>query len=111
MDLIKDYLKAKQAVYDHVGFKEDWVVCPLDDCTHYYWNVEGKTVKYADTQHELETEDGSYYEDDLYTQRFYPKWVYEGDDFTMVFCNPGVDGMKWFRLFDNSKRIKNVILL
>jgi hypothetical protein len=107
MKLIKDYEAALKAIYDHVGFVEDWVIYPLDDCTEKYWDVneEDKEVHYADSKQELEEQDGSYYVDELYTQRFYSKWVYEGEDFTMVFCNPGVDGMKWFRLFDNSKRV------
>lgn len=107
MKLIKDYETALQAIYDHVGFVEDWVIYPLDDCTDKFWDVneKDKEVHYADTKQELEEKDGNYYVDELYTQRFYKKWVYAGEDFTMVFCNPGVDGMKWFRLFDNSKRV------
>ena len=104
-NLIENYNKAKQALYDHVGFKEDWVICPIDDCTDEYWDVVGLTVKYADSQEEFIGEKGNYYTDDLYTQRFYNKWVYMGTDYTMVFCDPHVDGMKWFRVFDNKKRM------
>ena len=32
MELIKNYENALQAIYDHVGFKEDWVIAPIDDC-------------------------------------------------------------------------------
>jgi hypothetical protein len=107
MSLIEEYDNALQAIYDHVGLKEDWVVCPLDSKLDCYWNVDGNTVKYADSKEEFESEDGNYYEDELYTQRFYPKHVYEGKLFTLVFCDPHTDGMKWWRLFDNSKRINN----
>lgn len=108
MNLIESYEKAKQDLYDHVGFKEDWVVCPIDDQTHCYWQLNGSSVKFAETMEKLES-DGDYYLDDIYTQRFYNKWVYEGEKYTMIFCNPGVDGMKWFRVFDNSKKIQNEI--
>lgn len=104
MKLIQDYKNALQEIYDHVGFTEDWVVYPLDDCTDKFWNTDGKSVRYAKTIEDFDS-DGDYYEDDVYTQRFYKKWVYEGKDFTMIFCDPHVDGMKWFRLFDNSKRV------
>jgi hypothetical protein len=104
MKLIENYKKALEAVYQHVGFHEDWVVAPLDDETDKFWNEDGEIVRYADSVEELERETGNYYEDEIYKQRFYSKWVYEGKDFTMIFCNPGVDGMQWFRLFDNSKR-------
>jgi hypothetical protein len=104
LDLVKNYNKALQDIYDHVGFTEDYVICPLDDCTERFWDTNGETVFFADTEQELETRDGNYYEDEVYTQRFYNKWMYEGKDFTMIFCNPQTDGMRWFRLFDNSKR-------
>ena len=49
MELIKNYLDARQAIYDHVGFKEDWVVYPIDDCTDKFWSEDGKIVRYANT--------------------------------------------------------------
>lgn len=106
-ELIKNYEEAKRAIYDHVGFgEESWVVCPIEDCTEYVWKINTPLVTFAENLEELEdVEAGKYYQDEIYTQRFYDKWVYEGKDLTMVFCNPDVDGMKWFRLFDNSKRI------
>lgn len=105
MKLIKNYEKALQAIYDHVGFEESWVVYPIDDQTHCFWKLNGMTVCYAKTRKALKAEDGEYYEDGIYTQRFYSKHVYEGVDFTMIFCDSGVDGMRWFRLFDNRKKI------
>jgi hypothetical protein len=105
LQLIANYQKALDAIYEHVGLKEDWVVCPLDDCTDKYWYTDGKTyVRYANTIKEF-YDCTCFYEDEIYTQRFYPKWVYEGKDFTLIFCDPGVDGMKWWRLFDNKKQI------
>ena len=105
MNLMESYEKAKQDLYDHVGFTEDWVVCPIDDQTHCFWDLKGDSVKFSETMEKFNS-DGDYYLDEIYTQRFYSKWVYEGEKYTMVFCNPGVDGMKWFRVFDNSKRVK-----
>jgi hypothetical protein len=105
MELIENYQKALEAIYAHVGFKEDWVVYPLDDQTDSYWNEDGESVMWADSVEEFESESGNYYQDEIYKQRFYSKWVYEGKDFTMIFCNPMTDGMKWFRLFDNNKRL------
>ena len=107
MNLIENYQKALDSVYEHVGFKEEWVVCPLDDCTEYYWYANEDIVRFALTLEQFNS-DGDYYEDDIYTQRFYKKWIYEGADFTMIFCDPHTDGMKWFRLFDNKKRILNL---
>jgi hypothetical protein len=104
MELISNYSKALQAIYDHVGFVEDWVVYPIDIRTECFWRVDGNSVRYADTEEKFNS-NGDYYLDDIYTQRFYSKWVYEGEKYTMIFCNPCVDGMKWFRIFDNNKRM------
>lgn len=111
-DVLKNYNKALQEIYDHVGFKEDWVVCPIDDASEYFWSIIGvnRAVRYIEIDKpyiQKEIEDGNYYEDEIYQQRFYSKWIYRGKDFTMIFCNPGVDGMKWFRVFDNKLQIKN----
>lgn len=100
--LIEDYQKALDAIYDHVGLKEDWVVCPIDDKTDMFWGVDGKFVRYAETIEKFNS-DGDYYQDDIYTQRHYPKHVYEGAEMTLVFCDPHTDGVQWWRLFDNSK--------
>jgi hypothetical protein len=105
MELLENYQKALQAIYDHVGFKEDWVVCPIDNATDYYWGIDGETVEYAESPEDFHSGEGKYYVDDIYTQRFYKKHIYEGKDFTMIFCDPHTDGMKWFRIFNNSKRI------
>lgn len=105
MELISKYQNALQAIYDHVGFKEDWVIAPIDDCTEKFWNTDDNKVYYADSIEEFKLKDGNFYIDDLYKQRFYKKWIYVGEEFTMIFCDPHVDGMKWFRIFDNAKRI------
>jgi hypothetical protein len=105
MNVIDKYNKAIKELYDHVGFTEDWVVYPIDDQTDMFWDTNGEVVGYAITEEELFDENGDFYLDDVYTQHFYSKHVYEGEDFTMIFCDPHVDGMKWFRVFDNTKRI------
>jgi hypothetical protein len=103
MEIMTNFNAAIKALYDHVGFVEDYVVCPIDDCTDCFWSTDGVSVKYAKTL-EIFNSSGDYYLDDVYTQRFYKKWVYEGEKLTMIFCDPHVDGVKWFRVFDNSKR-------
>jgi hypothetical protein len=106
MEIIENYKKALQSIYDHVGFVEDYVVYPIADSTDMYWDTDGETVWYAEDKDDVLNRTGNHYEAEVYTQRFYNKWVYEGKDFTMIFTNPGVDGMKYFSLFDNSKRLR-----
>ncbi|MDR2146423.1 MAG: hypothetical protein LBE91_08200 [Tannerella sp.] len=109
-NLIRNYNKAKQAIYDHVGFRKDWVIYPIDDCTDCWWQIIGDekdgSVVYAETRKDIEESTDEYWQDDIYTQRFYKKWVYRGEKFTMIFCDSGVDGMKYFRVFDNKLELK-----
>lgn len=106
MDIFEGYKTAIEELYKHVGFTPDYVVCPIDDCTDMFWETDNNIVGYAETKKDLKSKDGYYYEDDIYTQRFYDKWIYEGKEYTMIFCDPHVDGMKWFRIFDNKKKVK-----
>lgn len=106
MELLENYAKALQAIYDHVGLKEDWVICPIDDNTEMFWDCDSEEVKYAKTKEDFEEGDEIYI-DEIYKQRFYEKHVYEGELITLIFTNPRVDGMKWWSIFDNSKRIKD----
>jgi len=39
MNIIENYKKSLQAIYDHIGFEEDWVVYPIDDRTQMYWKL------------------------------------------------------------------------
>jgi hypothetical protein len=65
---------------------------------------DGSTVCFADTEDELRTQDGKYYENVVYTQRFLRKWVYESDDYTMIVVDTMTDGNKFLKVFDNEKR-------
>lgn len=102
MNIVEKYNQALKKLYEHVGFVEDWVVCPIDDQTKCLWATDGKRVKYAPTLEKFNS-DGDYYLDEVYTQRFYDKYIYRGEEYTMIFCDPHVDGVQWFRFFDNSK--------
>lgn len=105
MDVLKSFTEARKALYDHVGFVEDWVIYPIEDNSDMFWELRKDCVIYSESKMEVINEDGDYYRDTIYTQRFYDKHVYEGKKYTLVFCDPHVDGMKWFRIFDNEKRI------
>jgi len=106
-NLMANYNTALKELYDHVGFKEDWVVYPVDDRTDMFWSLDGDSaVRYSETEEKLKDEAaGEYYEDEIYKQRFYSKWIYEGQDLTMIFVDTHVDGMRYFAIFSNSKKI------
>lgn len=109
--LLDEYLEAKQKLHDYFGYVSDWKEIPMDDARDYFWSLEQNdngsgSVHYAETKEELMSQEGNCYFDTIYTQRFLPKFVYRAKDFTMISCNPHVDGNYFLRIFDNSKEIK-----
>jgi hypothetical protein len=115
MQLLNDYLQKQKELFDYFGYVENWKVIPVNDATLYYWKLSGESfgnkgysdeVLFADTLEELESQDGNFYSNEIYTQRFLPKWVYRGADYTMVVVDTHTDGNKFLQIFDNSKEVK-----
>lgn len=109
MKKLTEYFKLQKDIYEYFGYKEDWVAIPIDDCREDFWKIIGDektgSVRFAKTMEKFNS-DGNYYEDDIYTQRFLPKWVYRGKEYTMVCSDPHTDGNKFLRIFDNAKEVK-----
>lgn len=103
-NLVSTYNAALQAIYDHVGLKEDWTTYPILDCTDHVWRIDGGELVYAESVEELNSGGGNCYSGPIHTDRFYPKHIYVGDTMTLVFYNSQVDGMKYFAIMDNTKR-------
>ncbi len=96
-------------VFNYFGYVEDWRVIPLDDSREYFWRLDGegpREVHFADSEEELGSESGNYYVNEIYTQRHLPKWVYRGEDFTMIVVDTHTDGNMLLQIFSNSKEIK-----
>lgn len=115
--IIDRYFELQQQIFNHVGYIEDWAVIPLNDLRNFYWEVdpeEKEWIQYAEQAELLPSQtdsndlDGDYYEEDIYTQRFLPKWVYRGEKITIICSDPHADGNKFLHIFDNDKEIKNV---
>lgn len=106
MQLLTDYFDLQQKIFEYFGYVEDWCVIPLDDSREMFWYLTGEgpgELHYADSEQELTDETGNYYIDEIYTQLFLRKWVYRDDKFTMVCCDPRVDGNKFLRILDNNR--------
>ena len=118
MNVVDNYTQAKKALLDHVGLIPDWVECPIEDHREHFWfviNEEGPYGKakviYGEKSILLRVLNGEepeedYYKDDIYTQCFYSKHVYRGKEFTLIFCDPHVDGVQWWRIFGTDQEIK-----
>jgi hypothetical protein len=111
-ETIDNFFNSQQAVHDYFGYVEDWVVIPLDDGRSYFWFVDEDSgfVRFADTKEAMEDiEAGEYYENEIYTQRFLPKYVYRTDDYTMISVDTHTDGNKFLQIFDNTKECKEFL--
>ena len=102
-NIANEYFKAKQDLFDAVGFIPSWTEYPIEDNREYYWMFNNSEVVFCkDGKFDDESED--FYYDTIYKDRFYKKHIYTGTDITMIFCDTQTDGMKVFGIFDNAKR-------
>ena len=108
MQLLTKYFELQKQIYEHFGYVEDWVVIPLNDSTEYFWWCDGVTVGFASTEQDLISESGEYCENEVYTQRFLPKWVYTAEDFTMICVDTHTDGNKFLQVLDNAKKRERI---
>lgn len=110
MQILDNYFSLQQQLYSYFGYREDWRVIPIDDARKYFWRLYGEgpgTVRFADTEALLDDPGMGYYENEIYTQRHLPKWVYRGADYTLVCVDTHVDGNQFLQIFDNAKERPN----
>ncbi|MFA5158805.1 MAG: hypothetical protein WC451_06535 [Patescibacteria group bacterium] len=106
MEILDKFKALRQEIFSYFGYVEDWRVLPIVDARQYFWSLDGLgpgKVKFADTIAELKGEAGNYYENEIYTQRHLPKWVYRGKDYTMIVVDTHTDGNQFLQIFDNRK--------
>ncbi|WP_226035699.1 hypothetical protein [Aquibacillus saliphilus] len=104
MDIISKFFNQQQEIYDYFGFVEDWVVLPFDDRRGFAWKLTGSEVSFG-RREDIINDTGNQYVDSIYKQRFYDKWVYVGEDYTMVMVDTQTDGNRFLAIFDNDRRI------
>ena len=102
MKLLNEYFKLQKEIHDYFGYVEDWVFIPLHDDTAYYWTLTEDEVIFWESEEEFRK--GEFYSYEIYTQRFLPKWVYEGEDYTMIVSDTQMDNNKCLAVFDNKKK-------
>jgi hypothetical protein len=105
MDIIDGYFKQLQEVYEYFGFKEDWVIYPLEDYRKYHWKIVNDEEVYFGEKDDVINETGNHYVNEIYKQRFYNQWIYRGEKYTMIFVDTHTDGNKFFAIYDNLKEL------
>jgi hypothetical protein len=107
--LIDNFFEMQDEVFKYFGYKPDWKVIPLDPQLERHWMICGPedksstSVVYSDkpfTQTSV-SEGSTIYSGTIYTQRFLPKWVYRGEDYTMVAVDTHTDGNQMLMIFEN----------
>lgn len=105
MNMFDEYFKLQQEIYNYFGFVENWTVYPLDDRRQYDWKiVDDEEVMYG-VKEDIEDGVGECYAGEIYKQRFYKKWIYRGEEYTMIMVDTHVDGNKFLAIYDNLKEI------
>jgi len=113
MKMLKEYFALQKQIYEYFGYVEDWVTIPMNDSTDCYWYLEGDgrddSVWFMEEKPPEGWENDEFpmtYANEIYTQRFLPKWVYRGEEYTMVCVDTQTDGNRYLQIFDNSKEMK-----
>ena len=105
--LLDDYQNLRNELFDYFGYVEDWKVIPIDDCRGYIWYLTGEgagdSVYFAESFQDFE--EGEYYSNEIYAQRFLPKWVYRGKEYTMICVDTRTDDNKFLAIYENSKEM------
>ena len=112
------FFSARAAIFQHVGYIENWRILPIDDSRDQFWAVDGTErawVKFSPQRkaltHWLTKQDAGphsdvLYENTIYTQRHLPKWVYRGSELTLVVADPHTDGNQFLQIFRNKNEIQ-----
>jgi len=109
--LLNAFNSIEKQIFDYFGYREDWVKIPMEDRTEMYWMLQqndnggGSVTYFEEPITEEILNDGKCYRDSIYTQRFLPKWVYPGKDYTMIVVDTHTDGNKFLAIFDNKKQV------
>jgi len=111
MEILDKYNDVRQQLFDAVGYVEGWRVLPVDDARDYFWHLTGEGygdavlfAKEVGNVHNGTMQDG--YCNEIYTQRHLPRWVYRGNELTMIVVDTNVDGNKLIQFFDNTKEVE-----
>ncbi len=114
---VEDFFECKSIVHAYFDYKEDWVDIPMHDSTEMFWRLRAApdgdletgrncSVRYAKTADGLD-DSSMLYVNEVWTQRFLPKWIYRAKEHTMICVETGVDGNRYLQIFSNDCEVKD----
>lgn len=119
-EIIDDLFDARQKIFKHVGYTEQWRDMPFEDSRDEFWAItdNDSVVKYSSEREALtywlEAHDDEYgpYGDKLYSNEIYASrhdaksGIHRGAELTMLCVDTNTDGNKFFQLFRNDHEVK-----
>jgi len=108
MLLLDQYSELRDALFAYFGYVESWHVFPVNDDRRCFWRISGDgpgTLQFADSEEELRSQTGGFYQEEIYAYHHLDKWVYRGKEYTMILVDTRVDGNKFLRIFSNDKEL------
>lgn len=111
MKSLDKYFELQKEIFKYFGYVEDWKVIPMEDHRNCYWMICGpedssstSVVWSYEPLTAISVKAGKkIFSGNIYTQRFLPKWVYHGKDYTMIAIDTRCDDNKMLMIFDNKK--------
>ncbi len=113
--LLDDFFTLEKEIHKFFKYKEDLQKIPIVDQRHYHWQLNqnkdgsGEVTFYETPLTPEVLNNGNYYSNEIYTQRFLPKWVYRTKHFTMICEDTHTDGNQWLGIYDNAKEQKGIL--
>lgn len=111
MKLLDDEQALRREIFNYFGYVEDWRILPFDDARECYWGLCEKdrsgnphAVRFSpDEAALLNNDEEEIYENEIYTNRHLPKWVYRGEEYTMILVDTRTDMNQFLQIFSNEK--------
>lgn len=104
MEMLDQYFSLQQQIYDYFGYKEDWVVLPLEDKRGMHWFLTDRETALVHSPKPF-TEESIEFGKQIYsyevTAPFLPRYVYRAEDYTLIAIDTRTDGNRLLLIFDN----------
>jgi hypothetical protein len=113
-DVVDELFDRRQAILDHVKYRERWRDFPFDDGREYYWAVIGGSIKFSPDRAVVERQlaDEETADDDeknLYESEISDhdgeSGIYRGDVLTLVVADTNTDGNVFLQIFCNDREV------
>lgn len=105
------FQEQRDEIFEYFDYVENWRILPLVFDLDMYWAEDGEQVLFSDAKENLTDEEliGNHYSNSIYKQRHLPKWIYRGEDYTMIIVDTHTDGNQYLQVLDNSKELPDDI--